>query len=298
MNKELNLSGIGIHTGEKVNLNIIEDKINTGITFTAEIENEIFQCPAHCNQLGTTARSTALVLRGQTNRHEVRTIEHFMSAAYLFGLPNLEVILKKELAPNSKQNLCFEMPILDGSAKEWINHLENFGCKLKTPEEYLVCNKEFTVKNDQGAFVSFKPCKEKKLEINYKIEFPPHWQQSKKFYIAWEKPLESLDRYKKEIAPARTFALKEWIEQLRKNNLGLGGSLENALILDGNKVLNESGFLVENELAAHKILDAIGDFSLIGKALCAEVDINKASHAIHIQAIRHGIKNNYFSLIK
>ena len=287
------VSGEGVHTGQELTARFYpaRDGRKQGLQFFSEIEGVEYLTPALWTRLSGTARSTALVMRGESRqRFEVRTIEHLMSAAYICGLPPLDV----QLLSQQGKRASFEMPILDGAAFDWLKFiLLNIHPPLLWPSEGKTiwkCIRSYEVKH-QDSSVVVAPGKEAQLSMHASVAFPPVWQQELSFTMNWLDPLPGINDYYHNIAPARTFALREWIDALRAQGMGLGGTLDNALVLDGDQVVNEGGFKVPSELAAHKLLDGLGDFALLGAPLVAEVYLNKASHQLHLKAVAEGVKS-------
>lgn len=287
------VSGVGVHTGKELTARFYpaRDNRKNGLKFFTGVKGTEFGTPALWTRLSGTARSTALVMRGDSRqRFDVRTIEHLMSAAYICGLPALDV----ELICKDQQNETFEMPILDGAAFDWLKFiLLKIHPPLIWPNEGRAvwkCIRSYEVKHDDSSVV-VAPANDNQLTMHASVSFPPSWKQELSFKMNWQDPLPGINDYYHNIAPARTFALKQWIEALYAQGMGLGGSLDNALVLDGDQVMNEGGFKVPNELAAHKLLDGLGDFALLGAPLIAEVYLNKASHQLHLKAVAEGVKS-------
>jgi UDP-3-O-[3-hydroxymyristoyl] N-acetylglucosamine deacetylase len=121
--------------------------------------------------------------------------------------------------------------------------------------------------------------------VHCAVSFPPAWNQAVDFTVDWMRLEESRQEYRRLIAPARTFGFKQELDELARRGLALGGTLDNALLLDGDQVVNEGGFKLPQELAAHKLLDALGDFALLGAPLLARIVAEKAGHSMHLRAL-------------
>lgn len=259
--KEISYSGIGLHKGENIDMRLIpHDK---GIIFIRKDLEE------GKNQIVLNIENTFDLTRG-TNLHneygaEVYTIEHFLSALYVAGITDLIV----ELNGN-------ELPICDGSAKKFIELFEEAGIKELAEEVEPIIVKEpiyLSVNDKNIVALPYDGYK-----ITYTIKFNHTFLKSQlaEFDI-------DLETYKKEIAPARTFGFDYEIEYLKQNNLALGGTLENAIVIKKDGVLNPDGLRFEDEFVRHKMLDIIGDFKVLNRPIKAHIIAIKAGHALDIE---------------
>lgn len=259
--KEISYSGIGLHKGENIDMRLIpHDK---GIIFVRKDLEE------GKNQIVLDIENTFDLTRG-TNLHneygaEVYTIEHFLSALYIVGITDLIV----ELNGN-------ELPICDGSAKKFIELFEEAGIKELAEEVEPIVVKEpiyLSVNDKNIVALPYDGYK-----ITYTIKFNHTFLKSQlaEFDI-------DLETYKKEIAPARTFGFDYEIEYLKQNNLALGGTLENAIVIKKDGVLNPDGLRFEDEFVRHKMLDIIGDFKVLNRPIKAHIIAIKAGHALDIE---------------
>ena len=207
-----------------------------------------------------------------------------MSAAHVFDLGQLRVILE-----SAEPRSCYEIPILDGSALQWCETLPKLNLRA-FDREVWICVKKHRTEID-GKFVEISPGQScYRSDWNCHVEFGSKLRESKYYSLNWVDLEESREQYIREIAPARTFAFRAEIEALKKMGLGLGGSLDNALVIDGDRVINPGGYRVESELATHKLLDAIGDFALLGRPIIAQFDLFKAGHQLHLQALKEAVE--------
>lgn len=259
--KEISYSGIGLHKGENIDMRLIP--YDKGIIFVRKDLEE------GKNQIVLDIENTFDLTRG-TNLHneyeaKVYTIEHFLSALYVAGITDLIV----ELNGN-------ELPICDGSAKKFIELFEEAGIKKLAEEVEPIVVKEpiyLSVNDKNIVALPYDGYK-----ITYTIKFNHTFLKSQlaEFDI-------DLETYKKEIAPARTFGFDYEIEYLKQNNLALGGTLENAIVIKKDGVLNPDGLRFEDEFVRHKMLDIIGDFKVLNRPIKAHIIAIKAGHALDIE---------------
>lgn len=270
---EIKHDGIGLHKGEIINLKLIP-AISGGIVFKrVDLEdgkNEIILSPINTFDL----------TRGTNLRNEhgaaVFTIEHFMSALYIKGITDLIV----ELNGN-------ELPICDGSALKFIQMIEEAGIKELEGEVEEIVIKEPIYLSKGDKHVIALPYDGYKLTYTIKFDHSFLKSQLAEFEITEE-------NYKKEIAPARTFCFDYEIDYLKKNNLALGGSLENAIVIKKDGVLNPEGLRFEDEFVRHKMLDIIGDLKILNRPIKAHIIAVKAGHLIDVEfaQLLDKIKNN------
>jgi UDP-3-O-[3-hydroxymyristoyl] N-acetylglucosamine deacetylase len=281
------VQGVGLHTGRSFDLRIhSQPGSEGGVRFFSRFEGVTFSAPALWTRVSGTSRATALVLRGESRRKlELKTVEHFMAAAIILGL-SLDV----EVVPSQGEAEVLEIPTLDGSALEWVRCLE----RLRVPEAPLPhpvwkVLRSFEVRDgDRRLLIS--PIEGPKASFYCNVDFGPAWRQSLEYSIDWTRPGEGRRRFIHEVAPARTFGFRREVEHLLSKGLARGGSLENALLLDDDRVINNEGFRVPQELAAHKLLDALGDFALLGAPLLGRVDLFQAGHQMHLRAVEEAVR--------
>lgn len=262
LKNEIRHDGVGLHKGEIINLKLIPSK-SGGIIFKRvdleEGKNEILLSPDNTFDL----------TRGTNLRNEhgaaVFTIEHFMSALYVKGITDLIV----ELNGN-------ELPICDGSALKFIELIEEAGVTELDEEVTEIVVKEPIYLSKGDKHVIALPYDGYKLTYTIKFDHTFLKSQLAEFEIDEE-------IYKKEIAPARTFCFDYEIDYLKKNNLALGGSLDNAIVIKKDGVLNPEGLRFEDEFVRHKMLDIIGDLKILNRPIKAHIIAIKAGHLIDIE---------------
>ncbi len=257
ISKKISFKGIGIHTGKKVNLSILPSSPNSGIVFKRVdlIKNNII-FPNYNNVTDTTLCTTI------SNDYDVSvsTIEHLMGAFYGLGIDNALVEIDSQ-----------EVPILDGSAKLFISEINKAGLKsCDQAIKVIKINKKVSIK-DGDKFISIDKSNvagEIEFEIKYKNQLIN--TQKNKINV-FEDDLEN-------IFNSRTFCLFEDIEKLKKLKLGLGGSLDNAIVIKDNKILNKDGLRNDLEFVNHKILDCMGDLYLSGYKIIGSLHCSQGGH--------------------
>jgi len=259
-------TGVGLHTGRKVFMTLRPAAINTGIVFRRVDLDPPVDVPADANIVGETMLGTTLI-KGDV---KVATVEHLMSALAGLGIDNLYVDLS---AP--------EVPIMDGSAAPFVFLLQSAGiAELNAPKKFLRVRKTVRVEED-GKWAEFSPYDGFKVNFSIDFEHPvfkTHLQSSTIDF--------STTSFLREVSRARTFGFLRDIEMLRSNRLALGGNIDNAIVLDDFRVLNEDGLRYEDEFVRHKILDAIGDLYLAGYSLLAEFTGYKSGHGLNNKLVR------------
>ena len=255
--KNAEVVGIGLHSGEPIKMVLEPLPVNSGIIF--EHANSGIKLPLSVNNITETKLATTLGKRPNS----ISTIEHFLSAVYAYGIDNLKVKIYGN-----------EMPVMDGSAMPFCMLFDEAGVKKQElMKSLIVIKKEIKVEQD-GKIASLKPSK--KPIFNFKIDFDHPVIGEQKFKLEFSKA-----KYLEEIARARTFGFLRDIEYLQSINLALGASLENAIGLDENGILNPEGLRFEDEFVRHKILDAIGDMMVLGKHIIGEYSAVASSHELN-----------------
>src|SRR5687767_2161002 len=259
-------SGVGLHSGKKVLMVLRPAPPDTGVVFRRTDLDEPVDVPAYAENVGETTLGTTLV----KDAVRVSTIEHLLSAFAGLGLDNAYVELSAE-----------EVPIMDGSAGPFVFLLQSAGiAEQPAPKRFVRVLKEIQVE-DGDKWARFRPYNGYKL--NFEIEFN-HPSFRKRDNVA---SMEfSTTTFLKEISRARTFGFMRDLEYLRSRNLALGGTMDNAIVLDDHRILNEDGLRYEDEFVKHKILDAIGDLYLLGRSLIAEFSGHKSGHALNNRLLR------------
>ncbi|MGE0384841.1 MAG: UDP-3-O-acyl-N-acetylglucosamine deacetylase [Gammaproteobacteria bacterium] len=259
-------TGVGLHTGRKVLLTLRPAAPNSGIVFRRVDLDPPVEIPARAECVGDTRLSTSLA-RGGVN---ISTIEHLLSALAGLGIDNAYIDLS---AP--------EVPIMDGSAGPFVFLIQSAGVEEQdAPKRFIRIRKRVNVQ-EGDKWARFEPFDG--FKVAFAIEFDhPFFEKSRKFA---EIDFSSTS-FVKEVSRARTFGFMRDVERLREKNLALGGSLDNAVVVDDYRVLNEDGLRYEDEFVKHKILDAIGDLYLLGHSLIGSFQGYKSGHELNNRLLR------------
>ena len=265
INKTISINGIGLHSGIDVKMNIIPAHPNTGIIFKRiDLQENNLVIPNVYNV------SSAVLCTTISNDYGVKvsTIEHLMAALYGLGIDNLIVEIDNE-----------EVPILDGSAKVFIEKIKTAGIKESdTPIKIIKINNKIEFK-DGVKSISIEPSK-----ISLDIDFEIKYENS---LIGTQRNLINVyNSDLNEIYDSRTFCLYEDVEKLRKMNLGNGGSLDNAVVVKDNQILNPEGLRNEKEFVNHKILDCMGDLYLSGYKIIGKIICSQGGHKLTNELLR------------
>jgi len=258
--KDIHLSGIGIHSGESVDIFLKPSSSGEIILRRRDLDNLEIRIDPHTIK---TKRGSFL----EAKESKILTLEHLLAVLYVFGLDSLVIELKGG-----------EIPIMDGSALPFVQAIEKAGIKLlPQKKKYIKILKPYTIQ-EKDAYISFHP--DSVFKITYSIEYDHPAIKCQELSLSL-----SLKNFVKEIAPARTFGFLKDVPHLRREGLALGGSLENAVVLDEKEII--SGPLrYPDEFVRHKILDLIGDLSLLGCPLLGHFRAHKAGHSLHLKIIR------------
>ena len=268
--KPITIEGIGLHSGDNVKIKLFPANKNEGINF---IKNNVV-IPAKIDYAHSFEYSTTLCKDGVS----VRTIEHLMAALYFTGIDNIYIELIGE-----------ELPILDGSSKGFVEKIKEAGIKTLNEEKLYAVLEEPVKVEIEDKFIMAKPSNE--IKITYQANYNNDIIGNKSFtYIPYEK--ESYEG----VYTARTYCFLEEVEYLKKNGLAKGGSLENAVVLHNNQVINEEGLRFEDEPVRHKVLDLIGDLYLLGYPLVAEVYSFKGGHRLNAMFVKTLVENSLFTI--
>ena len=278
VSQKISFNGVGIHTGKKVNLNILPASPNTGITFKRiDLKTNNIIYPNYANVVDTTLCTTISNEYGA----KVSTIEHLMGALYGIGIDNAFIEIDAD-----------EVPIMDGSAKLFVNKINEVGLKFSDqPIKIIKINQKIKFE-DGEKFISID-----KSNVSGDIEFEIKYNNE---LIGTQKSkINVFEDNLSEIYDSRTFCLFEDIEKLKKMNLGKGGSLDNAIVIKDNKILNESGLRNNLEFVNHKILDCMGDLFLSGYKIIGNIVCSQGGHNLTNQLLKKVFsdKTNY-SLIE
>jgi len=265
----ISCSGIGIHSGELVNIRLNPAPANHGIVL---IRTDLFprvRIPAICEYIKSALNASTLGVNGT----RVGTVEHLMAALAGLGVDNVEVEVDGP-----------EIPILDGSAAPFVNLIRAAGIiELPSPRSYLVVRKPVEVRVN-GSYASVKPSLESKINCTISYNHPLLHHQEREVSL-------NTEHFVSEIASARTFGFLEDVDRLRSMGLAKGGSLHNAVIFDKERVVNPEGFRFDDECVRHKVLDLIGDMALCGMPVLGEITVHKAGHALHHMLVHRLLSN-------
>jgi UDP-3-O-[3-hydroxymyristoyl] N-acetylglucosamine deacetylase len=254
-------TGVGLHTGEKVYLTLRPAAPDTGIVFRRVDLDEPIDIPARSEFVGDTQLCTT-VCRDDTR---VSTVEHLLSAMAGLGIDNAYVDLS-----------AAEVPIMDGSAGPFVFLIQSAGIEEQNAPKRFVRIKQPVVVEEGDKWVRFDPFDGFKVSFSIDFDHPVFKTHTRTASLDF-----STTSFVKEVSRARTFGLLKDVERLREQNLALGGSLDNAIVVDDYRILNEDGLRYEDEFVKHKILDAVGDLYLLGHSLIGAFSGYKSGHALN-----------------
>lgn len=259
LEKAVSCSGIGLHSGKTVHLTLKPAAVNHGIKFVRKDLPDNPSIPARFNCVVDTSLATVIGLDGVI----VSTIEHLM--ACLAGLSIDNVIVELD---------SYEVPVMDGSAGPFTRMILEAGIReLEAPRHFFILKEPIELEQD-GKFVGAYP--DNSFKITCHIEFEHPLIRSQSYTI------EVVDHvFEREISRARTFGFLHEVEYMQRYGLARGGSLDNAVVIDENKVLNDEGLRYQDEFVRHKLLDCIGDFALLGMPILAHIVTRKSGHAFN-----------------
>lgn len=266
LKNSIRAAGVGLHTGERVYLTVRPAPANTGIVFCRTDLNPVVELPATALNVGETTMSSTLVC-GDV---KVSTVEHLLSAMAGLGVDNAVIELS---AP--------EVPIMDGSAGPFVFLIQAAGIIEQDAPKKLVRIKERVEVRDGDKVAAFEPYDGFKVSFTIEFDHPVFTEDTKQASIDL-----STTAYVKEVARARTFGFMRDIEYLRSKNLALGGSVENAIVVDDEGILNTEGLRYTDEFVRHKMLDAIGDLYLLGHSIIGEFQGYKSGHGLNNRLVR------------
>jgi len=262
--------GVGVHSGQRVELTLRPAAPDTGIVFRRVDLPVPVDIPMSASNVTDTRMATTVSNGGA----KVATVEHLMSACSGLGIDNLYVDITAE-----------EVPILDGSAASFVFLLQSAGIEFQNaPRRFIRVVKPVEVRAGEGAnerWARLEPFHGYRL--SFEIEFDHPAVDSTGQRVEFDM---SRDSYSRDIARARTFGFTKDVEMMRVNGLGLGGGLDNAIVMDDYKVLNAGGLRYDDEFVKHKILDAMGDMYMLGKPLLASYSAFRSGHALNNQLVR------------
>ncbi len=264
-------SGVGLHTGNKVYLTLRPAPVNHGIVFRRVDLDPVIEISARPENVGYTTLSTSLV-RGDIR---ITTVEHLLSAFAGFGIDNAFVDLSAE-----------EVPIMDGSAGPFVFLIQSAGVvEQNSLKKFLKIKRPIQIA-DGDKWARFEPFSGFKVSFTIEFDHPAFNRKNCHAEIDF-----STTSYVREISRARTFGFMKEVEKLRQQNLILGGSLDNAVVVDDYRVINEDGLRYQDECVKHKILDAIGDLYLLGYSLIGAFNGYKSGHELNNRLLKELMEN-------
>jgi UDP-3-O-[3-hydroxymyristoyl] N-acetylglucosamine deacetylase len=261
-------SGIGLHSGKAVNLTIKPAPINYGIKFIRTDLQDNPSINAHFNKVVDTSLATVIGSNGCI----VSTIEHLMASFAGLSIDNAMVELD-----------AYEVPVMDGSAGPFIDLIKTAGIKEQPAARHFFVIKEPIVLEEDSKKVAVYPADTFKITCSIEFDHPLIGRQSYEMEI-------SDDVFEAEICRARTFGFLHEVEYMKRYGLARGGSLENAVVIDKHRILNQDGLRYSDEFVRHKILDCLGDFSLLGMPILGHLVVEKSGHAFN-----HAFLEKFFS---
>ncbi|HEY2927684.1 UDP-3-O-acyl-N-acetylglucosamine deacetylase [Piscinibacter sp.] len=266
--------GVGVHGGQRVELTFRPAAPDTGIVFRRVDLPSPVDIKVSADSVSDTRMATTISAGGDPGAPKVNTVEHLLSACSGLGIDNLRVDITAE-----------EVPILDGSAASFVFLLQSAGIELQAaPKRFMRIIKPVEIREGEGTSLKWarlEPFEGYKLSFEIEFDHPAVNQTGQRVVFDM-----GSGQYKREIARARTFGFTKDVDMMRARGLGLGGSMDNAIVVDDVKVLNDEGLRYGDEFVKHKILDAIGDMYVIGHPLIAAYAAFKSGHALNNKLVR------------
>lgn len=259
-------TGVGLHTGEKVYLTLKPAPVDTGIVFRRVDLDPVVEIPARAASVGDTRLSTTLT----NGAARIATVEHLLSAFAGMGIDNAYVEVS---AP--------EVPIMDGSAGPFVFLIQSAGVREQSALKPFIRIKKPVIVEDGDKWARFDPYEGFKVTFSIDFDHPVFRNRRQTVEVDF-----SRTSFVREISRARTFGFMRDIELLREKRLALGGSLDNAVVVDDYRILNEDGLRYDDEFVKHKVLDAVGDLYLLGCSLIGAFSGYKSGHALNNQLLR------------
>jgi UDP-3-O-[3-hydroxymyristoyl] N-acetylglucosamine deacetylase len=264
-------TGVGLHTGKKVLLTLRPAPVNTGIIFRRIDLDPVIDIQACPENVGDTRLSTTLV----SDKVRISTIEHLLSALAGFGIDNSYIDLSSD-----------EVPIMDGSAGPFVFLIQSAGVEEQNAPKQFIRIKQRVRVEEPDKWAMFEPFNGFKVGFTIEFDHPVFNEKNCRAEIDF-----STTSFVKEVSRARTFGFMREVELLRERNLALGGSLDNAVVVDDYRILNDDGLRYEDECVKHKILDAIGDLYLLGHSLIGSFTGYKSGHELNNRLLRELLAN-------
>jgi len=263
--RPVEISGRGVHSGSQVRLRLVPSEAGQIVFRRTDLGN--LEIPLDWRKIEAKNSSYLVFPEGK-----IQTIEHLLAVLYMLGIDSLRIDINGS-----------EIPILDGSALPFVKYIREAGRKIIADNKKSIGVKKHALIKEEDAYIAFWP--EPELKISYSIQFDHPAINSQELSLVVDE-----ESFIKEIAPARTFGFLKDVPELRAQGLALGGSLENAIVLGEKGVIN-GPLRFPDEFVRHKIVDFIGDLSLIGHPLCGHFQAYKAGHSLHLKAVRFLMNN-------
>jgi len=259
-------TGVGLHSGDTVYLTLRPAAPNTGIVFRRVDLDPVVEIEAKAENVGETALSTTLIQHGE----RVSTVEHLLSAFAGLGIDNAYIELN-----------AVEVPIMDGSAGPFVFLIQSAGIEEQSVPKQFIRIKKTVLLEDGDKWAKFEPFDGFKVSFTIDFDHPAFTGRPQQVDVDF-----SSTSFVREVSRARTFGFMKDIEKLREMNLALGGSMDNAIVVDDYRVVNEDGLRYEDEFVRHKVLDAIGDLYLLGHSLIGAFSGYKSGHEVNNMLLR------------
>lgn len=264
-------TGVGLHTGQNILVTLRPAPVDSGIVFCRVDLNPVVKIPANVNYVADTTLSTTLENQGA----RVSTVEHLLSAMAGLGIDNAFVDVN-----------AAEVPIMDGSASPFVFLLQSAGIQEQSAAKRFIRIKKKISLQEGDKHATLLPYEGFKVSFSIDFDHPVFKSRTQTAVIDF-----SSTSFVREVSRARTFGFIKDLEVLRANNLALGGSVDNAIVIDDDGVMNEDGLRYEDEFVKHKVLDAIGDLYLLGYSLIGEYHGHKSGHSLNNRIIRELLNN-------
>ncbi|WNO09624.1 UDP-3-O-acyl-N-acetylglucosamine deacetylase [Teredinibacter sp. KSP-S5-2] len=270
LKNEIRATGIGLHTGQKIYLTLRPAPVDSGIVFRRVDLTPVVEIKALAENVGDTTLSTSLV----SGDVRISTVEHLLSAMAGLGIDNAIVEVSAD-----------EVPIMDGSAGPFVFLIQSAGIQEQNAAKKFIRIKKKVTVRDGDKEATFLPFDGFKVSFGIDFDHPVFKDRTLNATVDF-----SSTSFVKEVSRARTFGFMHEIEYLRSKGLAKGGSVDNAIVIDKYRVLNEDGLRYEDEFVKHKVLDAIGDLYLLGTSLIGEFKAYKSGHGLNNKSLRELIK--------
>jgi UDP-3-O-[3-hydroxymyristoyl] N-acetylglucosamine deacetylase len=266
--------GLGVHSGQRVELTLHPAPADQGLVFWRTDLPVPVAIPVRVDTVSDTRMATTISPAGDPGGPRVQTIEHLLSAIAGLGLDNITIDITGE-----------EVPVLDGSAASFVFLLHSAGVvEQDAPKRFVRVKKTVELREGEGAqlkWARLEPHEGWRLSFEIEFNHPALDATGQRYAFDFDPAA-----YKRDIARARTFGFSKDVDTMRARGLGLGGSMDNVIVIDDNRVLNAEGLRYDDEFVKHKILDAIGDMRVLGRTLLASYTAFKGGHALNNRLLR------------